>query len=210
MPIKSLIGRKFGKLEVVKMTEKRKRGCVVYECLCECGNKKEASSDQLMTGHTKSCGCLKRESPNHLIHGKTNTRIHKIWVQMKQRCENPKNTAYKWYGKRGVKVCESWHKFENFYDDVIRLGYRDQLTMDRIDNNGDYGPNNIRFVNREAQANNRRNNIYLEYKNKRISVKDLAELLGLPYTTIIQRVYFGWSIDRIVNTPLRANKRRLK
>ena len=147
-----LVNQRFGKLIAIEPTNKRVDKKIIWRCFCDCGNEWFVSSAHLKSGHTKSCGCLKKETS--FVHGMHGTPEYRIWDAIVQRCENPKNTAYKSYGGRGIKVCERWHKFENFYADV---GDRPEgLTFDRKDNDGDYEPTNWRWATRSEQQRNRR------------------------------------------------------
>ena len=147
-----LIEQRFGRLTVVKPTKRRDGSNIIWLCLCDCGNECFVSTGNLGRS-VNSCGCLFRES--HTIHGMSNTSIYKLWQQMIQRCENPNYLGYKNYGGRGIKVCERWHSFENFYADV---GDRpEDKTLDRWpDNDGDYEPTNWRWATRHEQNLNSR------------------------------------------------------
>ena len=134
----------------------------MWLCECDCGNKKVISSDCLTMGKTKSCGCLDKEkhitSPNRTTHGLYGTRIYRIWKAIKTRCNNPNSIDYKkYYGSKGVKICDEWnYNFWKFYDWSICHGYKDNLSIDRIDPYGNYEPSNCRWVTMKVQANNKR------------------------------------------------------
>lgn len=133
------------------------------------------------------------------IHGKGNTRLYSIWCGMKSRCAN-KNLKY--YGGKGIKVCNQWlNSFETFYDWAIDNGYRENLTIDRIDNNGNYEPSNCRWADNKQQSINRTSNIFYEYKGKRLSIIEWAELYNIPYKLLHQRLRtYKWDIDKALNT----------
>ena len=196
----NLQGKIFGKLKVIKCGGKNKRGEIIWECLCECGNKTFVVGAKLNNGHTKSCGCLVKE--NHYIkHDKTGTRIYRIWNAMKNRCYNKKTLYYKDYGGRGIIVYEKWlnkeNGFMNFYNWSILNGYDDNLTIDRIDVNGNYEPSNCRWVDKKEQSSNTRKTTYYEFNKEKHTIKEWSEILNINYNTLRSRILeLNWSIEK--------------
>lgn len=151
---KDLTGKKFGKLSVVEMCGKSKAGQSLWLCVCDCGNKTTVQYGNLTSGYTKSCGCL-RGRPKQT--GMSHTRIYHIWYGMKQRCYNPKSPKYKNWGGRGITLCDEWKDdFFAFRDWAIANGYREDLTIDRINVNGNYEPSNCRWATLQEQGSNKR------------------------------------------------------
>jgi hypothetical protein len=199
---------KFGKLQILGAAFKTRRSDSRTDwqvvASCECGNIKCYYLRNLVTGMTTSCGCVqkKRASMANTTHGKRKSHLYAVWNAMLARCQNLKNKSYKNYGGRGISVCDRWKSFENFYSD---MGDRpsEQHTIDRIDNNKDYCPENCRWVTRNVQATNKRNNRYLEYNGKTQTVSQWAKEFGMGAATLKSRLLLGWSVEKALTVPVR-------
>lgn len=204
MKLIDLTGQKFGRLTVIKRFNNKNNRHTQWICKCECGNECIVNADNLKKGHTQSCGCLSREQAviTNTIHGLSKTKIHKVWDTMIQRTTNPNNSSYKKYGGRGIRVCEEWrNNFKTFYDWAISNGYKEGLSIDRIDVNGNYEPSNCRWANQKEQARNRRNNRLITYNNETHCIAEWAEITKLSISRIAGRLQRGWEIERIFTTP---------
>ena len=158
MKLIDLTGKKFGRLTVLRRAESINKR-TLWLCRCECGNKVVVEAYNLKTGHTQSCGCLQREATSEAnkTHGKTHSRLYRIWICMQNRCYRRSYHAYKHYGGRGITVCDEWlHNFQTFYDWAMTNGYRDDLSIDRIDTNKGYSPDNCRWTTMAEQNKNKR------------------------------------------------------
>ncbi len=198
-PHKDLTGQRFGRLTVLKYLGESK-----WLCQCECGNYSSPKGYNLTNGITKSCGCLQRDivSKQSTKHGMADTRIYKIWRNMKQRCSNPNATKYEIYGGKGIKVCDEWLKFMNFYNWSIANGYNDNLSIDRIDGDKDYTPENCRWVTYKVQGNNTEQNHILTYRGKTQNITQWAEELEIDSNTLNTRISRGWNIEKALTTPV--------
>lgn len=159
MPAKDLTGREFGRLTVIERQGSNEKRHALWLCKCQCGNSKVISSQDLLEGNTNSCGCLRKEKSRDLshTHGMTNTRLYDTWRAMKARCYNPANPNYKYYGGRGITICDEWkNDFPKFHDWAMSHGYAEDLTIDRINNDGNYEPSNCRWATTAEQNKNKR------------------------------------------------------
>lgn len=149
-----LIGQRIGRLIVLDRADKTASSQQRWRCLCDCGKETFTTTGHLRSGHSKSCGCLglERATASKIKHGNSNTKLFRVWNGIKQRCSNPNSNVFKWYGAKGVKVCEEWKDFSRFYAWATSNGYEDGLTIDRVDPNGNYEPNNCRWITRSENS----------------------------------------------------------
>lgn len=209
--LKDYSGEKFGRLTVIKRVENNKYNQVRWLCKCDCGNEKIVLANNLRNGETKSCGCLKKEQDYiniaHIKHNKSNTRLYNIWKNMKHRCNNPNNNKHKFYYDKGIKVCNEWlNDFMSFYNWAINNGYQDNLTIDRINNDGNYEPNNCRWATVTEQNNNQSTNIKIKYNNNIYTMKQFCKKYNLKRETLDYRLKNNWDIEKIINTPTQSKK----
>lgn len=193
----------FERLTVKRYLGRIKNGRKTWECQCKCGNIVSVTECHLKSGHTKSCGCLKKDNDKkiHTKHGLRYTRLYSIWSNIKYRCECKTCSDYQHYGERGINLCDSWKSFEPFYHWAIVSGYQDKLTIDRIDVNGDYSPQNCRWVDCKTQANNKRNNHWINYNNQTHTIAEWSEIINIPYQTLYSRIVtMKWDVEKALTT----------
>ena len=179
---KDLTGMKYNRWTVIERAENAPDGKSRWLCRCDCGTEKVISQQSLVMNKTISCGCYRKEwaSTHGVTHGMKKTRLYRIYQGMKGRVTSPSNKYWDKYGGRGISLCDEWKKgFEPFRDWALANGYTDELTLDRIDNDGNYEPSNCRWVSYKVQENNRRNTVYCIYEGERVPVMYLAERLGM-------------------------------
>lgn len=204
MKLQNLVGKKYGRLLVIKRM-KSVNGKAKWLCKCDCGNECVVYATSLKSGNTQSCGCYKRENAKKLYSTvrQNDKRLYAVWNGIKQRCTNPNNTAYHNYGGRGIKICNEWaNNYKSFYDWAISAGYKKGKEIDRIDNNGNYEPDNCRFVDEETQANNKRNVRLYTINGITKSLSQWCKDYDLDYYMVRQRIYkLGWTIEDALNKP---------
>ena len=207
-----LTGQRFGKLTVLeKSTLNNGHTNANWRCRCDCGNEKIARAASLRSGATRSCGCLlsdgRKRAAEKLVgekshfykHGMSKSRINGIYRKIKGRCNNPNNPAYHRYGGRGIKMCDEWaNDFVVFYEWAMRNGYTEQMTIDRIDNDGDYAPDNCRWVTLEVQQNNRSNNVVIEYDGQAHTLSEWADIIGMSKKSLYHRYERKWPIAKML------------
>lgn len=188
---------RYTRLVVVKEVEKTKNGQRQVLCKCDCGNFKIADLKNLRKGRIKSCGCLKKgraKSANTI----PRDRLYKIWGDVIQRCENPKNDKFNRYGGRGIKIHSEWRiSYLAFKEWALNNGYSDNLTIDRIDVNGDYEPTNCRWTTSKVQANNKRNNVLITYNGETHTISEWSDITGIRYSNIQTRFRKGLPLEQV-------------
>ncbi len=198
-------GRRFGRLQVVSRAPSRP-GCTMWNCVCACGNHTVVRGQTLKRGDTRSCGCLRRDT--HFRHGQLHSSEYYSWAAMKARCSNPRNPGYRYYGQRGIRVCKRWSSFKIFLKDMGEKpgpGY----SIERIDNAGNYEPQNCKWANRVEQANNTRGNRRLTVDGETLTTAEWGRRFGVSAARIYRRLSNGWAPAEAVKTPpLKKGKRR--
>ena len=208
---KDMTGQTFGYWNVIERAPNDKDGNACWKCRCVCGTERIILGHALRRGQTKSCGCMssKMHTESSTKHGGCVTngdietkKLYAVWRAMRQRCSSPSVKAYKNYGGRGIRVCEEWDEsFEAFRDWSKQNGYKVGLTIDRIDVNGNYEPQNCRWVSRAVQSNNTRRTRRITYNGEMHSLYEWAQITGLNYNTLIGRIYhYGWPVSEALET----------
>lgn len=193
----------FDRLKVIKRVENDKHKNSMWLCQCVCGETRVVRGSHLTGKNTRSCGCLDREivAKNSVKHGMRYTRIYNIWRKMKERCLNRNSDNYRYYGARGVKVCDEWMSFSGFYEWSKISGYRDDLTIDRINVFGNYCPSNCRWATMQEQNNNTTRNHTITIGIETRTIQGWADEVGISRSTILARLQNGWSPEDAVLTP---------
>jgi hypothetical protein len=197
---RDITGQRFGRLVAVRLSF-RKNYVAHWLCKCDCGNETTAILGDLSMGKTKSCGCLHHFvcKTKSVTHGMSRTRLNIIWRNMKTRCENKNDKFYHRYGARGICVCYDWHSFQSFMKWATSSGYEKNLTIDRINNDGNYEPNNCRWATWIEQANNMSRNHFLTFNGETMTLMEWHRRTGINYSTIRSRVGKGWSTERVLS-----------
>lgn len=211
-----ITGQKFGRLKVIELVRKSNVWQTKWLCECVCKNKRIVLGGNLKNGNTQSCGCLQKEiiqkiGSRNIRHGHNKkgkeTRTHKSWHCMIQRCTNPNNNNYTNYGRRGITVCERWLKFENFLED---MGERpNNKSIERIKNDLGYNKKNCKWATSKEQNRNTRKNIYVTHNGKTQLLIEWSGETGIPYSILWKRIYmYNWSIQKALTTPAKKYKER--
>lgn len=198
---KDLTNQIYGRLCVLGYFGKNKNNNHSWICRCTCGNVTKVYSSHLKNGDSTSCGCYNKEkliTHGYAIRGK-NDATYTSWRSMLARCQNPNNTAYSYYGERGIKVCERWFKFENFLAD---MGERPKgLTLERIENDKGYYQTNCKWATRKEQNNNTRSNVFVTYNGKTQTISEWARESNMNHSCLLRRINKGWPVEKALTMP---------
>lgn len=209
-PCKVKIGDSFGRLIVISDAEPI-NGKRRFNCKCDCGREAIIRMDGLVQGGSKSCGCFRNEltAKRHITHGQRRTRLYRIWRNIKSRCLNPNLPDYNSWGGRGITICDEWLEFEPFHAWAVANGYRDDLSIDRKDNEKGYSPVNCRWATDIQQDRNKRNNRILTYGGESNTLSEWGAIVGIKPVVIGMRLYrLGWSIEKALTTKVKHLSRR--
>ena len=214
-----LTGQRFERWTVIEHHHVDKHGTHYWKCRCDCGTEAVVPSCRLRYGLSKSCGCYSKEVAKktcverNTTHGASSTRLYHIWCNMKQRCCNQSHPDYiRWYGSRGITLCEAWkNDFQAFHDWSMANGYADNLTIDRIDCNGNYCPENCRWVTPKEQANNTRHCHMIEWNGETHTISEWARKLNMSPQTLVGRLnVYGYSVEKAFTEPVTRHHPRKK
>lgn len=189
-----LSGRQFGRLTVLRYLFNSE-----WACKCECGKECVVMTDKLKSGHTRSCGCLKRDAATK--HNDANSAEHRAWISMRSRCNNPNDNAYHNYGGRGVKVSEAWDDYSVFLAEMGRKPHP-KMQIDRKDNSKGYQPGNCQWATCKKNQNNKRSNRRVDFGGRTQTIAEWAEEIGINYRTLNNRINRGWPLARALTEPV--------
>jgi hypothetical protein len=196
---RDLAGMRFGKLTAIAPVGKNKSKQYLWQCKCDCGGSSIVIGSNLIRGNTTACGCVRLTeiADRTRKHGLSKTRMFKIWVGIRKRCNTPSCKSYEHYGGRGIKVCAEWDTFLGFYNDM-KDGYEENLSLERKDPDGDYTKSNCKWATMKEQARNKRNSVYIEYDGQNRTCAEWADISGTGSSTIRWRMKMGWSIQESI------------
>lgn len=213
-----LIGQIFGRLTVIGLDHKKqkinKKGIkdgfkYFYKCQCECGNICIIDRNSLRFKRTQSCGCIKNELwlEARTTHNHSKTKLYNVWCGIKRRCYNTHQKSYKDYGAKGIIMCDEWlNDFQTFYYWALGNGYKEGLSIDRINTKGNYEPLNCRWIDKKGQARNKTTNINIEYGGQTKCLSEWATLLGVGRSTLKKRLNNGWGVEKAFTTPVKKGE----
>lgn len=205
--IKDIQGNKYGRLTVISFVGTKNKKAR-WLCKCDCGNIVEVYGVDLRGANTKSCGCLRHQGRQSLHHNLIKTRIYGIWTGMKQRCYDINAKQYKDYGGRGITICDEWkNDFMTFYDWSIGNRYNDTLTIDRINNDGSYCPENCRWTTHKKQMSNTRRNLIYTIDGETLCLSEWCEKYNMPYWTVLHRIHRGVDVKTALTKPIDITRR---
>lgn len=197
-----LTGLRFGALYVRKLvgSARSKRW---WDCVCDCGNESFVPTGYLVSGNTSSCGCGQKKAATRncirrSVHRLTGSRLYNIWCGMKARCYRATSSNYQWYGGRGISICLEWMDFQTFAAWAIGSGYKDSLSIDRIEVSGNYEPQNCRWSTQLEQASNKQKTRRLSFNGDNLTLNEWSGITGIGTTTLANRVRAGWSPEEIL------------
>lgn len=208
-----ITGNKYGKLTVIRRAESAPKGITRWECKCDCGNVVIVRGGNLKNGAVKSCGCLiSTNNKNRSTHGMSGSRLYQDWANIKSRCYNPKNPAYKRYGARGITMCCDWYNsFDAFAKWALSNGYKDNLTIERIDNDKGYSPDNCKWISKGEQAGNRGSNISISFNGETHNLSEWCKIYQKNYQLVYNRIHkYKWTFERAIFEPVHIEKRNRK
>lgn len=203
-----LTGQRFGRLIVMERSATIGKK-TMWKCRCDCGNIIKVDGYNLRKRITQSCGCLSNDmkSIRATTHGLSNKRLYGVWQNIINRCTNPKSQEYRYYGERGITICDEWRNdFKVFYDWAMANGYdetapKGQCTIDRIDNNKGYFPDNCHWISTKMNCRNTRKNRIVEFNGEKHTLSEWSEIIHIPSNTLTERLKRGWSIEKTLTTP---------
>lgn len=194
------VGQQYANLVVLQRLPNASNGDAVWLCRCACESETRVRSSNLTSGHTRSCGCLQISSARQSkSHGKSYDRTYRIWANMKARCTNPSSTFFSHYGGRGISYAPEWERFEIFHEEMGDCP--PGLTIERVNNDGNYCKSNCVWASRKQQARNKRGNHLLAHAGEEKTIIDWAESGQIDATTLLKRIRRGWSVEDALNTP---------
>lgn len=208
--VDDISGKRFGRLVAIRYAGKSNGKQTLWECKCNCGNSVIVHQQNLISGHTKSCGCYNREVSieRNTTHGDTNTRIYRIWHDMMLRCYSPKHKSYYLYGEKGIAVCQEWKEYNKFKKWALNNGYEENLSIDRIDNAKGYEPSNCRWATDVQQGNNTNRNLMFTINGVTNSLANWCRKYEVPYTRVHSRIYSGWDILDALTRPVQIHHKK--